>query len=150
MKYADLSHDPQNMIVFTWDRALALDGNSGPYLQYAYARIRSLLDKYRAVCPGHDPATAPLLLDEPVEKQLALQVLQYPTAVVRAADACKPSFLADYLFALAQLYSSFYQRFTILKAEPAVRDSRAHLCGLVARVLHEGLDLLGMATPERI
>ncbi|NLF22934.1 MAG: arginine--tRNA ligase [Lentisphaerae bacterium] len=150
VKYADLSHDPQNMIVFTWDRALALDGNSGPYLQYAFARLRSLLDKYRAVCPGRDPAAAPLLLDEPIERQLALQLLQYPATVVRAAEGCKPSFLADYLFALAQLTSSFYQRFPILKAEPAIRDSRACLCSLVARVLREGLDLLGIATPERI
>jgi arginyl-tRNA synthetase len=150
VKYADLSHDPQNMIVFTWDRALALDGNSGPYLQYAYARIRSLLDKYRAAHPGQDPRSAPLLLDETVEKQLALHILQYASAVVRASEAFKPSVLADYLFALAQLYSSFYQRFPILKADAAIRDSRAHLCTLVAQVLHEGLDLLGIATPERI
>ncbi len=150
VKYADLSHDPQNMIVFTWDRALALDGNSGPYLQYAYARIRSLLDKYRAAHPDRDPRNAPLLLDETVEKQLALHILQYASAVVRASEAFKPSVLADYLFALAQLYSSFYQRFPILKADEAIRDSRAHLCTLVAQVLHEGLDLLGIATPERI
>ncbi len=150
VKYADLSHDPQNMIVFEWDRALALDGNSGPYLQYAYARIRSLLDKYAAACPGCDPAAAPLLLDEPVERQLALQILQYPGAIVRAAESCKPSLLADYLFALAQLYSSFYQRFPILKAAADVRDSRARLCALVAQVLREGLGLLGIATPERI
>ena len=150
VKYADLSHDPQNMIVFDWDRALALDGNSGPYLQYAYARIRSLLDKYAAACPGCDHAAAPLLLDEPVERQLALQILQYPAAVVRAAESFKPSLLADHLFALAQLYSSFYQRFPILKAAADVRDSRARLCALVAQVLREGLGLLGIATPERI
>jgi arginyl-tRNA synthetase len=150
VKYADLSHDPQNLIVFSWDRALALDGNSGPYLQYAYARIRSLLDKYAALCPDRDPRTAPLLLNDPIERQLALQILQYPTAVTRAADACKPSLLADYLFALAQRYSSFYQRFPILKADEAIRDSRARLCTLVARALREGLGLLGIATPERI
>ncbi|MGI6099685.1 MAG: arginine--tRNA ligase [Lentisphaerae bacterium] len=150
VKYADLSHDPQNMIVFTWDRALALDGNSGPYLQYAYARIRSLLDKYAEACPGCDPAKAPLLLQEPVERQLALQIMQYPATVVRAAENCKPSLLADHLYALSQLYSSFYQRFPILKADPAIRDSRARLCTLVARVLREGLGLLGIATPERI
>ena len=150
VKYADLSHDPQNMIVFTWDRALALDGNSGPYLQYAYARICSLLDKYRAAYPDRDPLSAELLLNEPVEKQLALHILQYASAVVRAAEAYKPSLLADYLFALAQLYSSFYQRFPILKADEAIRDSRAHLCALVAQVLREGLGLLGIATPERI
>ncbi|MBQ6245618.1 MAG: arginine--tRNA ligase [Kiritimatiellae bacterium] len=150
IKYADLSHDPQNMIVFTWDRALALEGNSGPYLQYAHARICSLLDKYREAVPGVDPEKAPIVLTDPLEKQLALHLLRYPEAVVRAAEVCKPNVLADYLFALSQLYSSFYQRFNILKSEPAVRDSRAHLCVLVARLLREGLGLLGIRSPERI
>ncbi len=150
VKYADLSHDPQNMIVFTWDRALALDGNSGPYLQYAYARIRSLLDKYAAAHPGVEPRQAQLLLHEAVERQLALHLLQYPGTLIRAAESYKPNTLADYLFALAQLYSSFYQRFPILKAEAAIRDSRAHLCELVAKTLQHGLHLLGIATPERI
>jgi arginyl-tRNA synthetase len=150
VKYADLSHDPQNLVVFTWERALALDGNSGPYLQYAHARIRSLLDKYREQAPGRDPAVAPLLLTEAAERQLALQLLQYPAAVVRAATTFKPNVLADYLFALAQLYSSFYQRYPILKAPEAVRDSRAHLCVLVAQTLRDGLGLLGIATPDRI
>ena len=150
IKYADLSHDPQNMIVFTWDRALALEGNSGPYLQYAHARICSLLDKYREAVPGVDPEKAPIVLTDPLEKQLALQLLRYPDAVVRAAEVCKPNVLADYLFALSQLYSSFYQRFNILKSEPAVRDSRAHLCVLVARLLRDGLALLGIRSPERI
>ena len=150
IKYADLSHDPQNMIVFTWDRALALEGNSGPYLQYAYARICSLLDKYRAAVPDATPETAPIVITDPLEKQLALQILRYQEAVVRAAEACKPNVLADYLFALSQTYSSFYQRFNILKSEPAVRDSRAHLCVLVASRLRDGLGLLGIHTPERI
>ncbi len=150
VKYADLSHDPRNLIVFSWDRALALDGNSGPYLQYAHARIRSLLDKYRAAFPGRDPVAAPLRLREDVERQLALHLLRFGEVVVRAAEAYKPSLLADYLYALAQLYSSFYQRYPILKAEPEIRDSRAGLCVLVARTLRQGLSLLGIATPERI
>ena len=150
IKYADLSHDPQNMIVFTWDRALALEGNSGPYLQYAYARIKSLLDKYAAAVPGADPEKAPIILTDPLEKQLALHLLRYPEAVARAAEACKPNILADFLYSLSQLYSSFYQRFNILKSEPSVRDSRAHLCVLVARLLKDGLGLLGIHTPERI
>lgn len=150
IKYADLSHDPQNMIVFTWDRALALEGNSGPYLQYAHARICSLLSKYRDAVPGADISKAGLVLDDPVEKQLALQILRFPDAVVRAARTCKPNALADYLFALSQTYSSFYQRFPILKAEPALRDSRARLCALVEDRLKEGLRLLGIVAPERI
>ncbi|MBR3085187.1 MAG: arginine--tRNA ligase [Kiritimatiellae bacterium] len=150
IKYADLSHDPQTMIVFTWDKALALEGNSGPYLQYAHARICSLLDKYRAAVPGAAPTAARLMLDEPAERILALQILKFPGAVVRAAESCRPNVLADYLYALSQSYSSFYQRYPILKADPAVRDSRAHLCELTARTLRAGLDLLGIEAPERI
>ena len=150
IKYADLSHDPQTMIVFTWDKALALDGNSGPYLQYAHARICSLLDKFRAAAPGVDPDAAPLAIAESAERQLALQILKYPAAVARAAENGKPNVLADYLYALAQQYSSFYQRYPILKAEPAVRDSRARLCALTARTLRDGLSLLGIEAPERI
>jgi arginyl-tRNA synthetase len=150
IKYADLSHDPQTLIVFTWEKALALDGNSGPYLQYAYARVCSLLDKYAAQVPGADPLRNALALAEPIEKALVLQLLQFPTAVVRAAEAYKPSILADYLFGLSQTYSSFYQRSPVLKAEPEVRDSRIRLCAMVAQALSEGLGLLGMRTPRRI
>lgn len=150
IKYADLSHDPQTMIVFTWDKALALDGNSGPYLQYAHARICSLLDKYRAAVPGADPAAAGLVLDEPAERQLALHLLKFQAAVVRAAESCRPNILADYLYTLSQCYSSFYQRFPILKAEAVLRDSRARLCLLTAETLRRGLGLLGIEAPERI
>jgi len=150
IKYADLSHDPQTLIVFTWEKALALEGNSGPYLQYAYARVCSLLDKYAAQAPGIDPLRNPLVLAEPIEKTLVLQLLQFPAAVVRAAESYRPSVLADYLFGLSQTYSSFYQRSPVLKADVAVRDSRIRLCAMVAQVLSEGLGLLGMRTPRRI
>ena len=150
IKYADLSHDPQTMVTFTWDKALALEGNSGPYLQYAHARICSLLDKYRAAASGSNPETSALILDDPVERALALHLLKYPGAVLRAAESCRPNVLADYLYALSQCYSSFYQRFPILKAEPEVRDSRVRLCLLTARTLRAGLDLLGIEAPERI
>ncbi len=150
IKYTDLSHDPQTMIVFTWEKALALEGNSGPYLQYAYARVCSLLDKYAEQVPDRDPLTNALLLDEPVEKALALQLMRFPATVLRAAEVCKPSVLADYLFSLSQTYSSFYQRSPVLKADAAVRDSRIRLCAMVAQVLAEGLGLLGICTPRRI
>ena len=151
VKYADLSHDPRTLVVFTWDRALALDGNSGPYLQYAHARICSLLDKHAAQFPGEDVNAAELLLADPAERLLALQLLQFPVAAVRAAEAYKPSILAEYLFDLSQAYSSFYQRLSVLKAETsAQRLSRARLCALVAGVLREGLGLLGIQTPRRI
>lgn len=150
IKYADLSHDPQNLIVFTWDRALALDGNSGPYLQYAHARICSLLDKYVTQVPAGDPEVGALRLESTVERQLALQLLQFPTAVMRAAETYHPNILADYLFGLSQTYSSFYQQMPVLKAAPDVRDSRIRLCVLVAEVLREGLRLLGIKAPRRI
>jgi arginyl-tRNA synthetase len=150
IKYADLSHDPQTLIVFTWEKALALEGNSGPYLQYAYARICSLLDKYAERFPGRDPLRNTLALDGPIEKDLALKLLQFPAAVERAAEAYKPNVLADYLFSLSQAYSSFYQQSPVLKSEDAVRDSRICLCAMVAQALREGLTLLGIATPRKI
>ena len=145
VKYSDLSHDPITDIDFSWDKALALEGNSGPYLQYAYARVCSLMEK-----AGGVPASAAFALGTPVEKQLALQLLQFGPTVLRAAESYKPSVLADYLFQTAQLYSSFYQRAPILKSEPAVRDARLALCALFGKVLAKGLSLLGIETPNRI
>ena len=150
IKYADLSHDPQTLIVFTWEKALALEGNSGPYLQYAYARISSLLDKYAEKVGDRDPMTNRLLLDTPVERELALKLMQFPGTVQRAAELYKPNVLADYLFTLAQLYSRFYQSSPVLRSEDEIRDSRVKICAMVARVLSDGLHLLGIRTPNRI
>ena len=147
VKYSDLSHDPITDIDFSWDKALALDGNSGPYLQYAYARVCSLLGKAGL---GADAAPAGFAVETDIERRLALQLLEFPGAVVRAAEAYKPSVLADYLFQTAQLYSSFYQNSPILKSEAAVRDARLALCALFGRVLRKGLGLLGIETPEHI
>ncbi len=146
VKYSDLSHDPITDIDFSWDKALALEGNSGPYLQYAYARVCSLLDK----AGNPDLSGAAFTCAEPVERQLALQLLQFGPTVLRAAENYKPSVLADYLFQTAQLYSSFYQRSPILKSEPAVREARLRLCALFGTVLSTGLRLLGIDTPSRI
>ena len=156
VKYADLSHDPATAIDFDWDKALALEGNSGPYLQYAYARVCSLLEKAGSGTDGASGAPAPLPKDvgfavsTSSEKRLALQLLEFPGAVVRAAEAYKPSVLADYLFQTAQLYSSFYQSSPILKSEPSVRAARLKLCELFGKVLSTGLGLLGIDTPRHI
>ena len=144
VKYADLSHDPTTAIDFDWDKALALEGNSGPYLQYAYARVCSLLEKAGEV------AQCDFAISTPHEKRLALQLLEFPGAVVRAAEAYKPSILADYLFQTAQLYSSFYQNSPILKSEESVRNARLRLCALFGEVLKTGLGLLGIETPRHI
>jgi arginyl-tRNA synthetase len=145
VKYADLSHDPATAIDFDWDKALALDGNSGPYLQYAHARVCSLLEKAETL----DEA-AGFAVESPFEKQLALQLLKFPSAVSRAAEVYKPSVLADFLFQTCQLYSSFYQNSPILKSEPGLRNARLRLCRLFGRVLAKGLDLLGIAAPNHI
>ena len=150
VKYADLSQNPQSLVTFTWEKALALDGNSGPYLQYAYARIASVNDKYKAQFPDTDPAAFPLQFTEPIERALAIKILRFSESIVLAADSYKPSALTDYLYELAQMYSTFYQNVPFLKAPEGVRESRVRLCGLVARVLKKGLDLLGLETPERI
>ena len=147
VKYSDLSHDPITDIDFSWDKALALEGNSGPYLQYAYARVCSLMDKVGGLNvekPGS------FSVQTPAEKRLALQLLEFPGAVVRAAEAYKPSVLADYLFQTAQFYSSFYQNSPILKSEEAVRNARLRLCALFGSVLSKGLNLLGIETPSHI
>ena len=145
VKYSDLSHDPITDIDFSWDKALALEGNSGPYLQYAYARVCSLMEK-----AGVDGNNGAFSVETPSEKRLALQLLEFPGAVVRAAEAYKPSVLADYLFQTAQLYSSFYQNSPILKSEEAVKNARLRLCALFGEVLKTGLGLLGIETPSHI
>ena len=145
VKYSDLSHDPITDIDFSWDKALALEGNSGPYLQYAYARVCSLLEK-----AGSDGKTGDFAIATPAEKHLALQILEFPGAVARAAEAYKPSVLADYLFQTAQLYSSFYQNSPILKSDDETKRARLRLCALFGEVLSRGLDLLGIATPRHI
>lgn len=157
VKYSDLSHDPITDIDFSWDKALALEGNSGPYLQYAYARVCSLLEKSGMVgcekaenVAGLAPVPFSFSLRTSHEKRLALQLLEFPGAVVRAAEAYKPSVLADYLFQTAQLYSSFYQNAPILKSEETVRNARLRLCALFGKVLKTGLNLLGIKTPSHI
>ena len=156
VKYSDLSHDPCTTIDFNWDKALALEGNSGPYLQYAYARVCSLMEKAgvdfsscASLTSGKDSAS-PFSVTTPSEKKLALQLLEFPGAVVRASEIYKPSVLADYLFQTAQLYSSFYQNSPILKSEEAVKNARLRLCALFGEVLKKGLYLLGIETPSHI
>jgi arginyl-tRNA synthetase len=150
VKYADLSQNPQSLVTFTWDKAMALDGNSGPYLQYAYARIASVRDKYAERYPEGTPETEPLCFDEAIERALALRLIRFGDVLTRAAHQYKPNVLTDYLYDLAQTYSSFYQNVPFLKAPEGVRERRVRLCGVVATVLKQGLDLLGLQTLERI
>jgi arginyl-tRNA synthetase len=150
VKYADLSQNPQSLVTFTWEKALALDGNSGPYLQYACARIASVCDKYRERFPDGDLENHPIRFTEDIERTLGVKLTRYAEVVVRAALDYKPSILTDYLFDLAQTYSTFHQNVPFLKAPEGVRESRVRLCGIVDSVLRNGLNLLGLDTPARI
>lgn len=143
IKYADLSGDRRGDYVFDWDRMLASTGNTGPYLQYAHARVRSLFRK-----AGSGPG--PVTVSEPAERDLALALLGFEPAVRAAADQAEPHRLAGYLHDLAAAFSVFWERCPVLRAEPDVRASRLGLAGLTARTLHIGMFLLGITAPEEI
>jgi arginyl-tRNA synthetase len=153
VKYTDLSHDVTNSYVFDWDVMLALEGNTAPYLQYAYARIRSIGRK-----AGIDfealPADTPLLIEHESEALLAKQLLNFPGVVKRVAAELRPHHLTDYLYALSRAFSTFYDRergVRVVDAEPAeVRQSRLRLCDLTARTLKLGLGLLGIQVLEQM
>jgi len=150
VKYADLSQNPQSVVTFSWEKALALNGNSAPYLQYTYARIRSVESKYRQQFPNTEFAACNIILKEPQERLLALHLIRFAEIVPLAAQLFKPSILAEYLYQLASVYNLFYQNVPFLKAPDGVRESRIRLGGVIAGVLKKGLYLLGIETPERI
>ena len=150
IKYTDLSQNPQSLVTFTWEKALNMEGNSAPYLQYAYARISSVSDKYAAQFPDKTLQEYPIQIEHPLERRIALKISRFPAAVRSAANLYRPNILADYLYELAQIYSSFYQNVPFLKAEEGVRESRIRICQITASVLRQGLNLLGIETPERI
>ena len=147
LKYGDLSVARDSSYALDFDRLLALTGNTGPYLQYAAARIRSIF--LRA---GLDPAkaTGPVLLGTPAERALALQLLGLGRAVSDVAATAEPHKLAGFLFDLASAFTTFYEQCQVLSAEGPVRDSRLALCALSLRVLETGLGLLGIPAPERM
>jgi arginyl-tRNA synthetase len=140
IKYADLAGDRRSDYVFDWDRMLATTGDTGPYLQYAYARIRSVFRKA-------DTAPGPVRLTEPAERALAVTLLGFGPAVDAAAGLREPHRLAGYLHDLAVAFSVFYERCPILRSAGAVRASRLALADRTARTLGLGLDLLGIAVP---
>ena len=148
VKYADLSNDRERDYVFTWEKMLAKEGNTSVYLQYANARIRSILAK-----AGDVPAAgAPVTLTEPAERALVVKLLGFPAAVDAAIDAYAPHKLSNYLFETASTFTTFYDTCPILKdtTSPEARASRLVLAQLTSRVLVLGLSLLGIDAPERL
>ena len=149
VKYFDLSNDRIKDYVFDWDRMLSLEGNTAPYLQNAYVRIRSIFRK-----GGIDPAKLDggvIRLEHAAERALALQLLQLPRVVESVADSLEPHRLCTYLYELASSFHKFYEKCPVLTADTDDRrTSRLALCDLVARTLKQGLELLGIDTVERM
>jgi arginyl-tRNA synthetase len=144
LKYASLSSDRLSDHVFDWDRMLALTGNTGPYLQYAHSRVRSIFERADAVVLGE------VQLLHPAERALALELLGFEPVVSQVADTLEFHRLAGYLYGIASLYSGFYENCPVLTAPPEIRASRLTLCDLTARTLRLGLGLLGITTPDRM
>jgi arginyl-tRNA synthetase len=150
IKYADLANDRIKDYVFDWERMLAAEGRTGPYLQYAHARIQSIFRK-AAESGVKRKAAAAITLADPAERRLALELLDFGTAVLEAGETLRPHRLAGYLYDLATAFTAFFETCPVLKApDEATRDSRLALCDLTAHVLARGLGLLGIAAPERM
>lgn len=152
VKYADLSQNRTSDYRFSWEKMLAMDGNTAAYMQYAVARVRSIFRK-EGLSPENlfaDPAI-PVILSEPSERHLGLTLLRFPEALTAVAATYEPHHLTTYLWDLANAYMVFYQRCPVLKAPTAeLRLSRLLLCALTGRTIAKGLDLLGIRTPEKM
>jgi arginyl-tRNA synthetase len=146
LKYADLAQNRNLDYVFSWEKLLAFDGNTAPYAQNAYVRIRSM---FRKAGLAQAPA-AEVKLTEPDELALAGRLLDFADSVHLAASEYRPHYLCLYLFELATLFHRFYESCPVLTAPEAVRDSRLVLCDLTARTLRLGLDLLGIEVIEQM
>jgi arginyl-tRNA synthetase len=148
IKYADLSTARDSAYIFDWDRMISFKGNTGPYLQYATARIRSI---FRRAGIGEDTPGGPIVVTEPAERDLALKLLSFGTVVTQVADTAQPHQLCAYLFEVASLFTTFYEQCPVLKADDEeTRQSRLSLCAAVLRVLTTGLGLLGVPLPDRM
>ena len=151
VKYADLSQNRASDYVFNWDKMLAMEGDTAVYMQYAYARIRSIFRKGQIDPESLRSNPPPLAFAHAAERALALHILRLSEALDAAAADYKPSTLTSYLRDLTTTYSSFYQNCPVLRAEStSLRQSRLLLCDLTARIIQRVLQLLGIETVERM
>jgi len=149
VKYADLLPNRQSDYIFSWDKMLALQGNTAPYLVYAYARIKSIFRKSETSNIQHP--TSNIQLVAPEELTLAKHLLNFGITLEAVAEELRPNYLCNYLFELAGKFTSFYENCPVLKADDAAtRDSRLALCDLTARILKQGLETLGIETVEQM
>jgi arginyl-tRNA synthetase len=163
VKYADLLPNRQTDYTFSWDRMLALQGNTAPYLQYAYARIKSIFRKSEIGGTSSTSPTSPVLIGDSQsssfrninlaaaeEIALAKHLLNFGLTLEAVAEEYRPNFLCNYLYELAGKFTAFYENCPVLKADDATRASRLALCDLTARVLKQGLETLGIETVEQM
>ena len=149
VKYADLLPNRQSDYVFSWDKMLALNGNTAPYLQYAYARLRSIFRKAQ-IADDWQSAIASIQLTAPEEIGLARHLLNFGLVLDAVAEECRPNFLCNYLYDLSGHFARFYEACPVLKAEGAARATRLALCELTGRVLKLGLESLGIELIEQM
>ena len=150
IKYADLANDRIKDYTFDFDRMLSFDGNTGPYLQYAHARVRSIFRRVQGPSEA-GPDTPTIVVGEAAEHALVLALLAFPEAVESVAETLQPHRLATHLFEVAQLFTAFYEHCPVLRAaDDTTRASRLALCDLTARTLATGLGLLGIDALDRM
>lgn len=151
VKYAELSQHRMKDYVFDWDRMLSLQGNTAPYLQYSYVRVRSIFRKLEdAEAVMREAVSTAPVFTEPAERALALHLQRFPEVVPDVLDGFTPNSLALYLQELARAFHAFFEACPVLKTEGATRAGRLLLCDLTAKVLRQGLDLLGIGVVERM
>ena len=153
VKYADLGQNRTSDYKFSFDKMLATDGNTATYMQYAYARCRSIFRKGDEDDGRFRTSPPPVQIVESEERALVLALLRFPEALESAAAEYAPHAITSYLWDVAKAYSSFFasRRCAVLKADtPQLRDSRLLLCDVTARVIQKALHLLGIRTVERM
>jgi arginyl-tRNA synthetase len=148
VKYADLMQHRLTDYVFSWDKMLSFQGNTAPYLQNAYVRIRSIFRK--AETEGISTAVAPIVIADQAERALGLQIIQFGEVLHTVLEDQRPNLLCLYLYELADRFHKFYEACPVLKSEGAVRSSRLALAALTAEILKDGLGLLGIRVPEKM
>ena len=147
IKYMELSFNRTSDYVFDWDKMLALDGNTAPYMLYSYARIKSM---FRRADVDESELDGAIVIGERAENALAIKLLQFPEVVAAVVRQCYPHVLCNYLYELADAFMKFYEQCPVLRADEPVRTSRLLLALLTARIVRQGLDLLGIETLERM
>jgi arginyl-tRNA synthetase len=151
IKYADLAHNRTSDYVFSYDKMMALEGNTATYMQYCYARVQSIFRKGEIDLEQIRATTDSINLDHSAERLLALTLVRYAEALDEVLEDYRPNQLTNYLFDLAKRFSSFFEQCPVLKAEDdAIKLSRLRLCDLTARTIAHGLDLLGIDVVQQM